>query len=68
MFVNVIYPSGLSSARAFFNLDWITLLVIVIIAVVGGLYLLIWRPDRNIERHLEERTRPRREAPPVTTA
>ena len=67
MFVNVIYPSGLTSARAFLNLDWITLLVIVIIAVLGGLYLLIWRPDRNVERHLESGAAPP-EAPPVTTA
>jgi amino acid transporter len=67
MFLNVIYPSGLSSARAYLNLDWITLLVIVIIAVIGGLYLLIWRPDRNVERHLEGGGAPP-EAPPVTTA
>ena len=67
MFLNVIYPSGLTSARAFFNIDWITLLVIVIIAVVGGLYLLLARPDRNIERHLEGGAPPP-EAPPVTTA
>ena len=31
------------------------------------LYLLIWRPDRNIERHLEGGAAPP-EAPPVTTA
>jgi hypothetical protein len=49
------------------NLDWITLFVIVVIAVLGGLYLLIWRPDRNIERHLEGGAAPP-EAPPVTTA
>jgi amino acid transporter len=67
MFLNVIYPSGLTSARAFFNIDWITLFVIVIIAVVGGLYLLIGRPDRNVQRHLESGAPPP-EVPPVTTA
>ena len=67
MFVNVVYPSGLTSARAFFNIDWITLFIIFIIAVVGGLYLLIARPDRNIERHLEGAAE-QPDAPPVTTA
>jgi hypothetical protein len=54
----VVYPSGLSSARAFFNIDWITLFIIFIIAVVGAIYLLIWRPDRNIERHLHDTLEP----------
>jgi len=58
MFLNVVYPSGLSSARAFFNIDWITLFIIFIIAVVGAIYLLIWRPDRNIERHLHDTLEP----------
>jgi amino acid transporter len=58
MFVNVIYPSGLSSARAYVNLDWITLFIIFIIAVVGGLYLLIGRPDRNVEQHLHDPLEP----------
>jgi hypothetical protein len=58
MFVNVAYPSGLSSARAIFNIDWITLFVIFIIAVVGGLYLLIGRPDRNVEKHVHDALEP----------
>ena len=58
MFLNVVYPSGLSSARAFFDIDWITLFIIFIIAVVGAIYLLIWRPDRNIERHLHDTLEP----------
>jgi amino acid transporter len=66
MFVNVIYPSGLSSARAYVNTDWITLVVIVIIAVVGLAYLLVARPDRNVQRQLSG-AREAPEAPPVTT-
>ena len=66
MFLNVVYPSGLSSARGLFNIDWITLFVIVIIAVLGGLYMLIGRPDRNVARRLESGGRAP-EAPPVTT-
>src|SRR5690348_12358638 len=68
MFVNVVYPSGLSSARAFINLDWITLFIIFIIAVVGGAYLLLARPDRNVARSLEGGAAEVPEAPPVTTA
>jgi amino acid transporter len=67
MFVNVVYPSGLSSARGLFNIDWITLFIIFLIAVVGAAYLLIARPDRNVERRLERGAEPP-EAPPVTAA
>jgi amino acid transporter len=70
MFVNVVYPSGLSSARAFFNYDWITLFVIFVIAVVGAAYLLVARPDRNVARHLHDTLEPtgaERTAPPATT-
>ena len=70
MFVNVVYPSGLSSARAFFNYDWITLFVIFIIAVVGAAYLLLARPDRNVQRHLHDTLEPtgaELTTPPTTT-
>jgi hypothetical protein len=29
-----------------------------IIAVVGALYLFIWRPDRNVEKHLHDTLEP----------
>ncbi len=58
MFVNVVYPSGLSSARSFFNYDWITLFVIFIIAVIGAAYLFLARPDRNVARHLHDPLEP----------
>jgi len=54
MLLNVVYPSGLTSARGLFNLDWITLLVMVIIAVVGALYFVIARPDRHVAEHLHD--------------
>jgi amino acid transporter len=66
MLVNVVVPTGLTSGRALFNYDWITLMVMVIIAVVGALYFFIARPDRNVQRHLEGATPP--EVPPVTAA
>jgi amino acid transporter len=54
MFINVAAPTGLDSPRAFFNLDWITLLVIFIVAVVGAIFFLIVRPDRNVRKHLHD--------------
>src|SRR3954452_5827407 len=66
MLLNVVYPSGLASPRGYFNLDWITLVVIVVIAVVGLVYLLLARPDRKVAGHLEGAAPPP-EAPPVPT-
>jgi amino acid transporter len=54
MLVNVILPTGLSSPRATFNLDWITLLVMFVIAVVGAIYFLLARPDRGLRHHLHD--------------
>ena len=33
MLLNVALPTGLSSPRAYFNLDWITLVVMFIVAL-----------------------------------
>ena len=38
----------MSSPRAFFNLDWVTLSVMLVIAVVGAVYFVIGRPDRLV--------------------
>jgi len=67
MLVNVVYPSGLASPRGYFNLDWITLVVIAVIALLGALYLFIARPDRNVQKHLQPGQAPP-ETPPVTAA
>jgi amino acid transporter len=58
MFVNVAAPTGLNSPRGYFNLDWITLVVIAVIALVGAIYLFIWRPDRNVQAHLHDALEP----------
>jgi amino acid transporter len=58
MLLNVVVPTGLSSGRALFNLDWITLLVMVIISVVGGIYFLIARPDRKVGEHVHDTLEP----------
>jgi amino acid transporter len=67
MLVNVVYPSGLSSGRGLFNYDWITLAVMVVIALVGALYFFIARPDRKISTHRHEAATPP-EAPPIPAA
>jgi len=54
MLVNVVFPSGLSSGRAYFNLDWITLLVMAIITVVGIIVFLIAHRGREIGKHLTD--------------
>jgi amino acid transporter len=58
MFINVVAPTGLSSPRGYFNLDWITLFVIFIIAVVGAAYYLAARPDRRLAAHLHDTKEP----------
>jgi hypothetical protein len=54
----VVAPTGLSSPRGYFNLDWITLLVMAIIAVVGALYFFVARPDRGVRHHLHDELEP----------
>jgi amino acid transporter len=54
MLVNVVAPTGLASPRGYFNLDWITLLVIAIIAVVGAAYFFVARPDRGVSQHVHD--------------
>jgi amino acid transporter len=57
MLLNIVWPSSLSSGRGvLFNYGWITLLVMFIIVVIGGLYEALARPDRkpNQERLPQE--------------
>jgi amino acid transporter len=58
MLLNVVVPTGLSSPRAFFNLDWITLTVMFVIAVVGAVVFLIGRPDRVLAQHTHDPLEP----------
>jgi amino acid transporter len=52
MLVNVVWPSGLSSGRALLNYDWITLTVMVGIAVVGAIIYAIARPTSAVSQHV----------------
>ena len=58
MLLNVVAPTGLTSPRAYFNLDWITLLVMAVIAVVGAAYFLGARPDRGVRHHVHDDLEP----------
>lgn len=72
MFINVVFPSGLDSPRALFNIDWITLTVIFAIAVLGAIYFFLARPDKPVGTHLHDELEPtgaeRLGPPPVAPA
>ena len=49
MLLDIVWPSPLASGRAvLFNYGWITLLVMAIIVISGGLYEMFARPDKKI--------------------
>jgi len=53
MLVNVLAPTGLGCPRgALFNLDWITLVVVLGLVVVGAVYFFVARRDRHLADHL----------------
>jgi amino acid transporter len=54
MLVNVVAPTGLSSPRGYFNLDWITLLVMFVVAVVGVVLFLLARSGKAIDAHMRD--------------
>lgn len=49
MLVNIVYPSGLSSPRgSLFNFDWLTLVVMIVLLAIGGIYFVAARPYRRL--------------------
>jgi amino acid transporter len=58
MLVNVVLPTGLGSARSYFNYDWVTLLVMVIVAVLGVIVFFAAHRGREIGGHLIDREAP----------
>jgi amino acid transporter len=54
MLVNVVAPTGLTSPRGYFNLDWITLLVMFVVAVVGVILFLLARGGKELSNHLRD--------------
>ena len=54
MFVNMVAPTGLTSPRGSFNLDWITLLVMVIVFIVGVIVFFLSRGGKEIDEHMRD--------------
>jgi amino acid transporter len=70
MFVNIVYPSGLASPRgALYNLDWITIVVMAVILIVGLLLFLVVRPWAKVGAHLHDELEPTgaERGAPITT-
>jgi amino acid transporter len=59
MLLNILAPTGLTSPRgALFNLDWITLVVMLVIILVGAVYFVLARPHRRLSAHLADELEP----------
>jgi amino acid transporter len=59
MLLNVVWPSGVDSPRAvLFNLDWVTMTVMVLIALVGLVVYLVARPTKSIIQHVHDELEP----------
>jgi amino acid transporter len=54
MLANVVAPTGLASPRAYFNLDWITLLVMFVVAVAGVIFFLAARRGKALNAHMRD--------------
>jgi amino acid transporter len=54
MLINVVLPTGLSSPRGDFNYDWITLLVMFVIAVAGVIVFLFAHRGRELTAHMRD--------------
>jgi amino acid transporter len=65
MLVNVVLPTGLTSARAYFNYDWITLLVMAVVAVAGVIVFFAAKQGRDIGAHMIDTDAPGYLPPPA---
>jgi cbb3-type cytochrome oxidase subunit 3 len=54
MLVNMVAPTGLTSPRGYFNLDWITLVVMIIVFIAGAILFALSRGGREIDAHLRD--------------
>ena len=49
MLLNIVLPTGITSPKgALFNYDWMTLLVILVIVLIGAAYYLAAHPARRL--------------------
>ena len=58
MLINVVLPSGLGSGRSYFNLDWVTLLVMAVVTVVGVIVYVVAHGGREIGAHMVDTDAP----------
>jgi amino acid transporter len=65
MLLNVVLPTGLSSPRAYFNLDWITLLVMFVVFVAGVILFLAAHRGRSLGEHMRDDAEPQRQSEPA---
>ena len=65
MLANVVAPTGLGSARSYFNYDWVTLVVMVVVAALGVIVFLAAHRGREIGEHLIDSEVPVAPAEPV---
>jgi amino acid transporter len=63
MLVNVVLPSGLGSGRSYFNLDWITLLVMAVVTVAGIIVYFAAHGGREVGAHIVDTDAPGTDAP-----
>ena len=68
MLVNVVLPSGQASGRSYFNLDWITLLVMAVVTVAGLIVYFAAHGGREIGAHLIDTDAPGYLPPPAPAA
>jgi amino acid transporter len=66
MLANVVAPTGLGSARSYFNYDWVTLLVMVVVAALGVIVFFAAHRGREIGQHLIDNEAPVAAAEPVS--
>ena len=52
MLADLVAPTGLNSARAYFNEDWITLMVMVAVALIGVIVFFAAGRGREIGEHM----------------
>ena len=67
MLVNVVLPSGIGSGRTYFNLDWITLLVMAVVTVAGIIVYFAAHGGREIGAHIVDTDAPGTEAETVAS-
>jgi amino acid transporter len=58
MLVNVVLPTGLGSGRSYFNLDWVTLLVMAVVTVAGVIVYVVAHGGREIGAHMVDTDAP----------